>query len=120
MLQEIPGTGLATVGGDQGFDTADFVRQCRHLRVTPHRAQNLGRRGGRVMDGRTARHTGYRLSPKKSQHIEECFGGLKSLRRCARCALAALCGSMGSLPWPAPLVTWHPCGNWMTATVPTP
>ena len=43
MLQEIPGIGRVTVGGDKGFDTADFARECRNLRVTPHVAQNLGR-----------------------------------------------------------------------------
>jgi hypothetical protein len=24
-----------TVGGDKGFDTAEFVRECRNMRVTP-------------------------------------------------------------------------------------
>ena len=47
MLQELPGSGRVTVGGDKGFDTADFVRECRNLWVTPHVAQNLGRRGGK-------------------------------------------------------------------------
>src|SRR5258707_12116960 len=28
MLQELPGSGRVTVGGDKGFDTADFVREC--------------------------------------------------------------------------------------------
>jgi transposase len=46
MLQEVPGIGRVTVGGDKGFDTADFVRECRNLHMTPHVAQNLGRRGG--------------------------------------------------------------------------
>ena len=46
MLQELPGSGRVTVGGDKGFDTADFVRECRNMWVTPHVAQNLGRRGG--------------------------------------------------------------------------
>jgi len=41
MLQEIPGTGRVTVGGDKGFDTVDFVRECRNIRVTPHVAQTL-------------------------------------------------------------------------------
>src|SRR5206468_6515481 len=46
MLEEVPGMGRVTVGGDKGFDTADFVRECRNLHMTPHVAQNLGRRGG--------------------------------------------------------------------------
>jgi transposase len=56
MLQELPGSGRVTVGGDKGFDTADFVRECRNLWVTPHVAQNLGRRGGSAIDSRTTRN----------------------------------------------------------------
>src|SRR6202140_5439850 len=33
MLQEVPGIGRVTVGGDKGFDTADFVRRCQNLRM---------------------------------------------------------------------------------------
>ena len=77
MLEEIPGTGRVTVGGDKGFDTADFVRECRNLWVTPHVAQNLGRRGGSAIDERTTRHEGYQSSQKKRKRIEECFGWLK-------------------------------------------
>jgi hypothetical protein len=58
MLQELPGSGRVTVGGDKGFDTADFVRECRNW-VTPHVAQNLGRRGGSAIDSRTTRQQGY-------------------------------------------------------------
>ena len=79
MLQEVPGTGRVTVGGDKGFDTAEFVRECRNLRVTPHVAQNLARRGGSAIDGRTTRHAGYRISQKKRKRIEECFGWLKTI-----------------------------------------
>jgi hypothetical protein len=59
MLQHVPGSGRVTVGGDKGYDTADFVRECRHLGMTPHVAQNTGRRGGSAIDARTARHAGY-------------------------------------------------------------
>ena len=52
------GSKRVTVAGDKGFDTADFVRECRKPRVTPHVAQNLGRRGGSAIDSRTARHAG--------------------------------------------------------------
>ena len=79
MLQEIPGDRPVTVGGDKGFDTAEFVRECRHLHVTPHVAQNLGRRGGSAIDSRTTRHAGYALSQKKRKRIEECFGWLKTI-----------------------------------------
>src|SRR6202011_3124374 len=58
MLEQIPGTKPVTVGGDKGFDTRGFVAECRHLRVTPHVAQNHARPGGSAIDGRTARHPG--------------------------------------------------------------
>ena len=79
MLQEIPGIWRVTVGGDKGFDTADFVHECRNLRMTPHVAQNLGRRGGSAIDSRTTRQVGYRVSQKKRKRIEECFGWLKTI-----------------------------------------
>jgi transposase len=79
MLQEVPGIGRVTVGGDKGFDTADFVRECRNLRITPHVAQNLGRRGGSAIDGCTTQHLGYRISQKRRKRIEECFGWLKTI-----------------------------------------
>ena len=79
MLQQIPGTKRVTVGGDKGFDTADFISECRHLQVTPHVAQNDGRRGGSAIDQRTTRHAGYRISQKKRKRIEECFGWLKTI-----------------------------------------
>src|SRR5260370_600547 len=72
MLQEIPGRGRVTVGGDKGFDTADFVRECRNIKVTPHVAQNTGRRGGSAIDNRTTLHEGYAISQKKRKRIEEC------------------------------------------------
>src|SRR5438552_2144540 len=79
MLEKLPGTKPVTVGGDKGFDTRDFVKECRNLRVTPHVAQNHARRGGSAIDGRTTRHTGYAVSQRKRKRIEECFGWLKTI-----------------------------------------
>ena len=79
LLQDVPGTGRLTVGGDKGFDTAEFVRKCRNMRVTPHVAQNLGRRGGSSIDDRTTRHASYGISQKKRKRVEECFGWLKTI-----------------------------------------
>ncbi len=79
MLEQIPGTKRVTAGGDKGFDTADFVAECRQMQVTPHVAQNDKRRGGSALDERTTRHAGYRLSQKKRKRIEECFGWLKTI-----------------------------------------
>lgn len=79
MLEQIPGIYPATVGGDKGFDTAEFVGECRHMNVTPHVAQNTARRGGSAIDGRTTRHATYRVSQRKRKRIEECFGWLKDI-----------------------------------------
>jgi transposase len=79
MLQDVPGRERVTVGGDKGFDTAEFVRECRNMGVTPHVAQNLGRRGGSAIDRCTTQHASYRISQKKRKRIEECFGWLKTI-----------------------------------------
>src|SRR5438309_6884285 len=59
MLEQIPGTKQVNVGGDKAYDATDFVAECRNLRVTPHVAQNLERRGGSAIDARTTQHPGY-------------------------------------------------------------
>jgi transposase len=79
MLEQVPGGGRITVGGDKGFDTAEFVAECRHMNVTPHVAQNTARPGGSAIDTRTTRHAGYAISQKKRKRIEECFGWLKDI-----------------------------------------
>jgi len=79
MLEQVPGDGRITVGGDKGFDTQDFVDECRHMNVTPHVAQNTSRPGGSAIDARTTRHAGYPVSQKKRKRIEECFGWLKDI-----------------------------------------
>ena len=79
MLEQIPGTERVTVAGDKGYDTKDFVAQCRNMKVTPHVAQNNNRPGGSAIDARTARHTGYQISQLKRKRIEESFGWLKTI-----------------------------------------
>ena len=66
-------------GGDKGFDTAEFVAECRQMNVTPHVAQNTARPGGSAIDARTTRHAGYTTSQNKRKRIEECFGWLKDI-----------------------------------------
>jgi transposase len=79
MLEQISGTKQVTVGGDKAYDTADFVAECRNLKVTPHVAQNLERPGGSAIDARTTQHVGYAISQRKRKRIEECFGWLKTI-----------------------------------------
>jgi DDE family transposase len=91
MLEQIAGTQRVTVGGDKGFDTADFIAECRHMQVTPHVAQNDGRRGGSALDQRTTRHVGYRISQRKRKRIEECFGWLKTIALLRKVRHRGLC-----------------------------
>jgi IS5 family transposase len=79
MLEKIPATRQVTVGGDKGYDTADFVAECRNLKVTPHVAQNVERSGRSAIDARTTQHPGYATSQRKRKRIEECFGWLKTI-----------------------------------------
>jgi len=79
MLEQVAGDGRITVAGDKGFDTAEFVAECRHMNVTPHVAQNTARPGGSAIDSRTTRHASYAISQKKRKRIEECFGWLKDI-----------------------------------------
>lgn len=69
----------ATLGADKGYDTRDFVDQLRILDVTPHVAQNLNRRGGSAIDGRTTRHPGYKISQRVRKRVEEPFGWAKQI-----------------------------------------
>ncbi|MCW5979616.1 MAG: IS5 family transposase [Bryobacteraceae bacterium] len=79
MIEEVPGDHRVTVGADKGYDTADFVSECRNLNATPHVAQNDKRRGGSAIDARTTRHPGYEVSQRKRKRIEESFGWLKTI-----------------------------------------
>jgi transposase len=79
MLEQIPGENRVTVGADKGYDTKDFVVECRNLKVTPHVTQNVNRNGGSAVDGRTTRHGGYAISQRKRKRIEESFGWLKTI-----------------------------------------
>jgi hypothetical protein len=66
-----------TLGGDKGFDSADFVMELREINVTPHVAQNTTRRS--AIDGRTTRHPGYGISQCIRKCIEEGFGWMKTI-----------------------------------------
>jgi hypothetical protein len=66
-----------TLGGDKGFDSADFVMELREINVTAHIARNTTRRS--AIDGRTTRHPGYAASQRIRKRIEEGFGWIKPI-----------------------------------------
>jgi len=67
-----------TLGGDRGYDAADFIEELRTLNVRPHVAQNTRRRRSAI-DKRTTRHPGYAASQRIRKRIEEAFGWIKSV-----------------------------------------
>lgn len=72
------GTPAIALGADKSYDTKDFVKNLRSMRVAPHLAQNInGRRS--AIDGRTTRHPGYRASLRIRKRIEEAFGWIKTV-----------------------------------------
>ena len=68
-----------TVGADAGYDTADFVADCRAINVTPHIAQTRDTRRRSAVDDRTTRHAGYLVSQRKRKLVEEVFGWMKTI-----------------------------------------
>jgi len=75
----IPGDHRVTLGGDKGYDTADFVAGCRARHITPHVAQNSNERRDSAIDARTTRHSGYEISQRCRKRVEEVFGWLKTI-----------------------------------------
>lgn len=77
MIRDLPRRRRRTLAADKAYDTADFVRDCRALKVTPHVAQDTATRRSAI-DKRTTRHAGYALSIKVRAWIETHFGWVKS------------------------------------------
>ena len=78
LLKPVAGKKRITVAGDKGYDTGDFVKALRGLRVTPHVAQNTSGRNSAI-DARTTRHPGYAISQRIRKRIEEIFGWDKTV-----------------------------------------
>ena len=80
MLGELPlTTRRVTVGADKLYDTRAWVTAVRQMRITPHVAASVHRRGGSAIDGRTLRHAGYAVSQQKRKLVEQAFGWMKTV-----------------------------------------
>jgi transposase len=77
MAADLP-AGRVTLGGDKGYDSADFILALREMAVTPHVAQNTAHRRSAI-DARTTRHPGYAISQRKRKRVEEAFGWIKTV-----------------------------------------
>jgi hypothetical protein len=78
MAEAIPGQPRVTLGAEKKYDTRDFVRELRELRVTPHVAQNTSGRSSAI-DGRTTHHPGDAVSQRQRQGGEEIFGWMNTV-----------------------------------------
>jgi len=76
MIGSLEGAEAVTVGGDKGYDTKEFVAECRQMNATPHVAQKVRYS---AIDGRTTRHAGYAISQQKRKRVEEIFGWMKTV-----------------------------------------
>jgi IS5 family transposase len=79
MAERLDGDDRVTLAADKAYDTKEFVKEMRQMKVTPHVAQNNGRRGGSAIDECTTRHASYKVSQQKRKRIEEVFGWLKTV-----------------------------------------
>src|SRR5271157_1359808 len=75
MLEKVPGKQRITLGADKGYDTEDFVTECREMNVTPH----VACRKYTTLDKRTTRHPGYQISQRIRKRIEEIWGWIKTV-----------------------------------------
>ena len=78
-LIQISGSHRLTVGADRGYDSRDFVSECRDLNITPHVVQKKRRS---AIDGRTTWHQSYRASPKVRKRVEAIFRWMKPDNAC--------------------------------------
>ena len=75
MVENVSGQHQITLGADKNYDTKNFVKELRSLKVTPHVAQKIYS----AIDGRTTRHEGYKTSQKIRKRVEEVFGWMKTV-----------------------------------------
>jgi IS5 family transposase len=76
MLDEsLPGARRITLGADKGYDTREFVAECRARNVTPHVAQKQHS----AIDKRTAGSVAYAISLRMRKRVEEAFGWMKTV-----------------------------------------
>ena len=60
-----------TLAADKGYDTREFVAECRRLCVTPYVAAKVARS---AIDARTTRHATYAASQRKRKLVEPSVG----------------------------------------------
>lgn len=67
---------IESLGADKGYHTKAFVESLRAQGIAPHIAMIAGRKTP-GLDGRTTRHSGYKMSQVRRKLVEEIFGWAK-------------------------------------------
>lgn len=76
LIDDIKTTnGRITLGADKGYDSRDFIADCREREVTPH----VARKPNSAIDGRTTGSIGYAISQRIRKRVEEIFGWMKTV-----------------------------------------
>ena len=73
--RSLPGQKRITLGGDKGYDVAQFVADLRARNVTPH----IAAKDTTVLDRRTLGKVGYLISQVVRKRVEEIFGWSKTI-----------------------------------------
>lgn len=68
----------ATLGGDKGFDTADFIADLQERQIEPHIARNESNRESAVPKS-VSSSPGYEISQRRRKIVEEVFGWAKTV-----------------------------------------
>jgi hypothetical protein len=77
MLDEnLPGERRLTLGADKGYNTHDFVVDCRDRNITPHVADKVKHS---ALDRRTTGKASYSISQRIRKRVEEIFGWTKTV-----------------------------------------
>jgi hypothetical protein len=100
-----PARRARTIGGDKNYDVAAFVAAARDLAITPHVAQNLTRRGGSAIDGRTTRQAGY-AKESREKRVEGILGNSRRQHYGHAALLVASCIAYAPKKRVAPLLRW--------------
>ena len=104
--------GPATVGADKGYDTHDFIAECRTMNVVPHAAQIINEHRGSAIDARTTRHPGFAISQRIRKRIEEIFGWTKTVGGFAAPASKVEAEPSSPPTWSAPPTTSSGSVGW--------
>jgi transposase len=111
MLEQIPGAKRVTVAADKGYDTKEFVSECRKLRVTPHVAQNETDEAVAPLMRELPDTRAIRAANSRGNALKKASDGSRPLRSCERSGIAASSRLVGSLRLRLRLITWCACGS---------